>query len=194
MAATTETCRTVDEPRMSDERGTNGPTGERWSAKVESVYREHGKELWALFYAHCNDPDRAYDALQESFVRLQGQNGEEIRDPRAWLLRVGRNWLRDVARRQRVAAKPSEGLDTLPNDGDEPRNELVHAERLDQVREGLDHLKADDREVLVLRYALGWSSIRISEVLGSSPSAIDMRLSRARKRLAKYLESIGARE
>lgn len=167
----------------------------RWSLEIEAVYREQGRELWALFYAQCNNPDWAYDALQESFVRLQEQDGERIREPRAWLLRVGRNWLRDVARRQRVAAKPSEGLDNLPReDAEEPRHDLEREERFEQVREGLDQLKEPDREVLVLRYALGWSSVRIAEVLESTASAIDMRLSRARKRLAKYLDSTGTRE
>lgn len=189
----------ADRPSRSPEKSV----GERanrtaWTAEIEAVYRSDGRELWALFYAQCNDPDRAYDAVQEAFTRLQEQNGETIRDARAWLVRVGRNWLRDVARRQRIAAKPTDGLDSLPfverNGRDDPRRQLEHEELLEQVREGLAHLKEPDREVLVLRYALGWSSQRIAKVLESSPSAVDMRLSRARKRLARYLESIGANE
>jgi RNA polymerase sigma factor CnrH len=187
-------------PSIGEGRSAGGrtPESEAWTVEIEAVYRRDGRELWALFYAQCNDPDRAYDAVQEAFARLQEQNGEIIRDARAWLVRVGRNWLRDVARRQRVAAKSSDGLDLLPHvetDGrDDPRRQLEHGELLAQVREGLAHLKEEDREVLVLRYALGWSSSRIAKVLESSASAVDMRLSRARKRLAKYLESIGAHE
>ena len=39
-----------------------------WSAKVEVVYRELGREVWALLYAQCSDPEKAHDALQESFL------------------------------------------------------------------------------------------------------------------------------
>lgn len=162
-----------------------------WSAQVAAIYETQGRELWALFYAQCSDADRAYDALQESFLRLQQQNGTQIQDVRAWLLQVGRNWLRDVARRQRVAAKSSEHLDSVAGRAGEPITSLRESELHEQVRAGLDQLRPDDREVLVLRYALGWSSIRMAEVLGSTPPAIDMRLSRARRRLADILNEMG---
>jgi RNA polymerase sigma factor CnrH len=162
-----------------------------WSAKVEAVYRSQGRELWALFYAQCCDADRAYDALQEAFLRLQQQNGAPIRDERAWLLRVGRNWLRDVARRQKVAARPSEHLDSLAGSPADPSSLVGDRELQSRVREALDRLRTEDREVLVFRYALGWSSARIAEVLDTTASAVDMRLSRARRRLAELLEQMG---
>src|SRR3990172_5867672 len=81
---------------------------------AETVYRSHGRELWALFYAHCCDPEQARDALQEAFVKLCQHRGPAIVDHRAWLLTVGRNWLRDAARRKRVAARDSVLLDSLP--------------------------------------------------------------------------------
>ncbi|MGH7199876.1 MAG: RNA polymerase sigma factor [Planctomycetaceae bacterium] len=163
-----------------------------WSATVQQVYERHGRELWALFYAHCSDADRAHDALQESFVRLQGYEGAPIQDLRAWLLRVGRNWLRDVARRQRVAARPVEHLDALAGTKDAgPAALLEGEERQTKVREAMALLREEDREVLTLRYALDWSSQRIAEVLETTSTAVDMRLSRARRRLADLLEQSG---
>lgn len=164
-----------------------------WSQEIEALYRNQGRELWALFYAQCGDPESAYDALQESFARLHEQNGEPILNYRAWLLRVGRNWLRDVARRQRIAAKPTEFLEHVAGESTEPADNLVHEELHDQVREAMTLLKESDREVLVLRYSLNWSSQRIAEVLSTSASAVDMRLSRARKRLGEILEKAGIR-
>ena len=163
-----------------------------WPDKIETVYREQGRELWALFYAQCSNAERASDALQESFVRLhQQRNGTPIRDMRAWLLQVGRNWLRDVARRHKVAAKSSENLDYLDDGKEEPADSFEREELRDTVRQGLAALKPTDREVLVLRYSLNWSSLRIANVLELTASAVDMRLSRARKRLAEILEKAG---
>lgn len=162
-----------------------------WPEQIEAVYREQGRELWAMFYAQCSDPERASDALQESFTRLQEQNGAEIRDIRAWLLQVGRNWLRDVARRQKVAARPTEHLDYLSSGEEAADSALWGRELQDSVREALKQLKTADRQVLVLRYSLNWSSHRIAEVLETTSSAVDMRLSRARKRLAELLEKAG---
>lgn len=162
-----------------------------WSGQVETAWRKYSQELWALFYAQCGNADRAGDAVQEAFVRLQAQEQAGIRDLRAWLLRVGRNWLRDMARRRKVAAGSVETLDYLPEDGDSPIARLQIEELHEQVRCGLDRLREEDRQVLVLRYALSWSSIRIAEALESTPAAVDMRLSRARKRLAVILRELG---
>ena len=165
---------------------TNKETDVR-SAKVEAVYQSQGQQLWAILYARCCDRDLASDALQEAFLRLHEQNGTPIRDVRAWLLRVAQNWLRDVARRQRVAARPVEYLDYIAGPGHEPLSLIENKERHSQVREGLAQLKIEDREVLVLRYALSWSSHRIADVLNTTSTAVDMRLSRARRRLAELL-------
>ena len=158
------------------------------SAKAESIYRDQGRELWALFYAQCCDAERAHDALQEAFLRLYQQNGTPIRDVRAWLLQVGRNWLRDVARRQRVAARPAEHLDSLAGPPEEASSIAENKEYHSQIRKCLSQLKIEDREVLVLRYSMGWSSRRIASVLNSTTSAVDMRLSRARRRLAELIK------
>lgn len=158
---------------------------------MQAVYDEHARELWAVFYAQCCDPDLARDALQEVFLRLHSQDREALRDVKAWLVRVGRNWLRDVARRKRHAARPAEYLDDFAGDPTDPLDRMEAAETQSRVRACLADLREDDREALVLRYALGWSSARMSGVLGISAAAIDMRLSRARRRLAELLRDDG---
>lgn len=179
---------------MDAPSGVDSPS-RSWPAELAVLYEGLGRELWALFYAQCSDPDRAADALQESFLRLHQHQShgrsEVIQDTRAWLLQVGRNWLRDVARRERVAARPSEHLDSIAGSLTEPADGVLDQETQEMVRGALDRLRPDDREVLVLRYALGWSSLRIAEVLESTAAAVDMRLSRARRRLAGLLSELG---
>ena len=104
---------------------------------------------------------------------------------------MGRNWLRDVARREKIAARPSEHLDRIADQRGDPSSLLADKELQSRVRDCLDRLRLEDREVLVLRYALGWSSNRIANVLNSSAPAVDMRLSRARRRLADIMEDAG---
>ena len=170
---------------MTDRQATS------WSADVEAVYKDHGRELWAMFYSQCCDAESAHDALQEAFTRLHEQNGTPINDVRAWVLRVGSNWLRDVARRRKVAARSADHLDTLPGRQYDPATILEREETFSGVRRCLAQLRMDDREVLVLRYALGWSSNQMAVSLETTNSAIDMRLLRARRRLAELLESAG---
>lgn len=174
------------------EAPASGVAGVR-TTEVEENFRRHGRELWAMFYAVCSDPERAWDALQHAFLKLQEQNGTPIHDPRAWLLQVGKNWLRDVARRREHAwrAPQSERWDDVAGRELDPAGSAARADLLEHVRRLMSDLKPEDREVLVMRYALGWPSARIAETLGGSVQAIDMRLSRARQRLAVVLSAAG---
>ena len=161
------------------------------SPLVEEFYREHSRELWALFYSMCNDPERAYDAVQEAFVRLYDYRGEPVRDLRSWLLRVGQNWLRDVARKKSNSCHLLPGLDDQMGQGQSPEDRLALAERQTQIRQALQELNEDDRRVLVMKYSMDWSAAQIATVMDCSAAAIDMRLSRARRRLAEVLAERG---
>ncbi|HIE96053.1 MAG TPA: sigma-70 family RNA polymerase sigma factor [Planctomycetes bacterium] len=158
---------------------------------LDAVYRENSRELWAIFYSQCSDPERAYDAVQESFLKLHAYTGEPIRDPRAWLLRVGQNWLRDVARRKSSSCKLTSTLDEMSNERFAPEQILASDENRDAVRGALQQMLEDDRRVLVMKYALDWSSAQMAKVMACTAAAVDMRLSRARRRLAELLEEQG---
>lgn len=161
------------------------------TAELDDIYRENNRELWAIFYSQCSDPERAYDAVQESFLRLHAYRGEPIRDPRAWLLRVGQNWLRDVARRKSSSCKLTPTLDEMANEKFAPEDILASDENRGAIREALLLMLEDDRKVLVMKYSLNWSSAQMAKVMMCSPAAIDMRLSRARRRLVEVLEEQG---
>lgn len=161
------------------------------SPRVAECYRQHSHDLWAFFYRLCSDPERAWEAVQEAFLRLQGPSAQGVRDERAWLAHVGRNWLRDFARRRQNSETTADSLTGVPSATLDPVGTVVQAELREQVGEALAALRSDDREILLLRYALGWSSARIAEVLGIQVAAIDMRLMRARQRMAMALEELG---
>jgi len=161
------------------------------SPRVAECYRQHSHDLWAFFYRLCSDPERAWEAVHEAFLRLQGPAAPQVRDERAWLAHVGRNWLRDFARRRQNSEATADSLAGIASDTMDPAGSVVRAELREQVGTALATLRSDDREILLLRYALGWSSARIAEVLGIQVAAIDMRLMRARQRMALALEKLG---
>ncbi len=56
-----------------------------------------------------------------------------------------------------------------------------------QLRTVLQEIAAADSEILTLRYALDYDTNQIAEVLGINVTAVHMRLSRARQRVAERL-------
>ncbi|YCK82145.1 RNA polymerase sigma factor [Arthrobacter sp. D3-18] len=58
-----------------------------------------------------------------------------------------------------------------------------------EVRDALDRLKPEEREVLLLTYWDGFSSAEVSDLLDVTATAVRMRLHRARKQLSNLLRA-----
>jgi len=164
-------------------------------AEFESLYEHHSREVWALAYARWMDPDLALDITQEAFLRLwkQWEAGEEIQNPRAWLLRVARNLAEDYAKSafRRNGTQPPELLNGVRSSQPLPAELIEKEELFAQLRTVLEELSQGDRDILTLRYALDYDANRIAELLGVNVTAVHMRLSRARQRLAERLSAHG---
>ena len=163
--------------------------------RFESLYSQYQREVWALAYARWMDADSALDITQETFLRLwkQLEDREDIQNPRAWLLRVARNLAEDYAKSafRRNGTQPPELFGGVAATGPQPADKMERDETFARVRELLDELPDADREILTLRYALEYDAPKIAEMLGLAVTAVHMRLSRARQRLADKLSALG---
>ena len=171
------------------------PAGTR-HADFEALYERHSREVWALAYARWMNADTAMDITQEAFLRLWKQweeGGEAILNPRAWLLRVARNLAEDHAKSafRRNGTHPPQTMNGVQAHGPLPLECLEREETFAQLREVLEQLPKPDREILTLRYALDYNTGEIAEALDIKESAVHMRLSRARQRLAERLTAQG---
>jgi RNA polymerase sigma-70 factor (ECF subfamily) len=164
---------------------------------VEALYENHGREIWAVAYARLGDAETATDLMQEAFLKLWKlpQGLAELRNPRGWLVRVVRNLAKDHAKSafQRNGTQAPETMLSLRSREMPPLERLDRDERMEQLRSVLETLAPSDREVLTLRYALDYDASRIAEVLGTTVTAVHMRLSRARQRVADRLAALGVR-
>jgi RNA polymerase sigma-70 factor, ECF subfamily len=164
-------------------------------AEFELLYKQHSREVWALAYARWMDSDLAMDVMQESFMRLWKQwgAGEDIQNPRAWLLRVARNLAEDYAKSsfRRNGTHTPEFLNGVSSPQPQPGDLLEREELFAQLRTELEELSTADREILTMRYALDYDANVIADLLKVNVTAVHMRLSRARQRLAERLSSHG---
>jgi RNA polymerase sigma-70 factor (ECF subfamily) len=171
-----------------------GPDDPR-AADFEALYQRHSREVWALVYARWMSADIALDIMQESFLRLwkQWQDGGDIQNPRAWLLRVARNLAEDYAKSsfRRNGTHPPQTMNGVRGREPVPLDHLEREETFGQLRGELEKLAPADREILTLRYGLDYNANEISELLDINPTAVHMRLSRARQRLAERLTAQG---
>lgn len=159
----------------------------------ETLYDELSREVWAVAYSRWCDRDLATDIMQEAFLRLwkQWEQGEIIHNTRAWLIRVARNLAEDSAKSafRRNGTQPPDLLNGVAQKDSSPIERMVQDELSEEIREILAEMSPGDREILTMRYALDYDTPTIAERLNVNPTAIHMRLSRARARLAEKLSN-----
>src|SRR4051812_5276040 len=171
------------------------PAPDSLRAEFEALYQRYSREVWALAYARWMNADTALDITQEAFLRLwkQWQTGEQILNPRAWLLRVARNLAEDHAKSafRRNGTHPPQTMNGVEARQPLPLESLEREETFAQMRQVLEQLPQADREILTLRYALEYDTGRIAELLSITATPVHMRLRRARQRLADRLKAQG---
>lgn len=145
----------------------------------QSLYR-HGRGMGL-------DHDTALDLTQDSLVRAWTRLAE-CRDPgqfRAWLFRIFRNLCLDHLKDRR---RQSVSLDLLEQGAGIPdqRTSGDPVTRL-EVAEALDALPLLLREAFLLKHDAGYSYDEAAAIVGASPSAVKMRVHRARESLCEAL-------
>lgn len=142
---------------------------------------------YAVTFLH--DVDRARDVVQDTFIRLYQQDVEKVRDGlKTWLFTVCRNRALDIIRKEkRMIGLKDDELARVPTSRRTPVERIDLEERVVQVRAGLDRLKENQREVILLKFEQGLSYQEIAEVTGLSEGNIGFLLHNGLKRLRGFL-------
>ena len=151
-----------------------------------ALYERYHSPMVALAYSILADRDLAEDAAQEVFT-VACRDIESLKSKArfaAWLAGICRNVSRQMLRAGRI--KPAALCDERT-----AQSKKVCEDRQDTIRRAVWSLREAERELIVLRYFNGFSQARISEVLGLSPQAVNGRLVRAKRKIAKYLKRNG---
>jgi RNA polymerase sigma-70 factor (ECF subfamily) len=163
-------------------------------AEYEQLYDRHHRDLWAVAYARLGDANLAMELMQEAFLRLwKIWPIDRPESPKAWLVTVVRNLAEDEAKSsfRRNGTHAPELLGNLSTASPTAEDGAIRRERREQVRNALSQLADLDREILTMKYGLERETTEIAEALGIQPSAVYMRLSRARQHLAAHLGAMG---
>lgn len=137
--------------------------------------------------------DDIFQEVSLKAVTRLGQLRERSR-MRGWLFRVARNasldWIRAQARRPNKTELAPD-LDQDPAEhARNPLDRLCSAERLQAIEHAMDNLPESQRVVLQLRLRDGLDHAAISQQLGISRQAVEVRLCRGRKALKDKLMAI----
>ena len=133
----------------------------------------------------------AEDVVQEAYLRAyRFFDGFQGGDGRAWLLTVVRNtylsWLRRT-KGDKFMTSFDEQAHPSGREEANPESMLVRDSKLDSLRECVEALPLEYREVVVMRELEEMSYREISDVAGVPIGTVMSRLSRGRKRLLECM-------
>src|SRR6201987_4205136 len=148
----------------------------------------HNLAKWLL----RNEED-AQDVVQEAYLRaFKSFSGFHGSNGRAWLLTIVRNTAYTLLKKNRavdLTAPFDEEIHASGRESTSPATILEHAEDAELIKNAMDELPAEFREILTLRHQEELSYQEIGEIQKIPVGTVMSRLARARAKLREYLAS-----
>ena len=163
----------------------------RDDAAWETLVGRHQEPVFRLAYLILGDAAEAEDVAQEAFVRamLALTRFDEARPLRPWLLSIAANLARNRRRglgRYWAAVQRAFAGEPRPTHPSPDRTPASDARRL---RQAVERLRPEARDVVYLRYFLGLSELETAATLDIPPGTAKSRHSRALAQLRAIIDA-----
>jgi RNA polymerase sigma-70 factor, ECF subfamily len=184
---------------------------QRFQKGDETAFTElvvkYQRKVYLIVYSMISDHQEALEKSQEVFLRVYKHLGnfEGTSSFFTWLYRITVNLCIDHYRKRKVRtyeyddgyrSRPALQEEVFPvvssSSRETPTGRLLREELATKIREAMDKLSPNHRQILVLRELEGLSYQEIADVVGISIGTVMSRLFHARKnmqmRLAPYIK------
>ncbi|HLT97356.1 MAG TPA: RNA polymerase subunit sigma-70 [Acidimicrobiia bacterium] len=167
---------------------------------LEAAFHRYRRRLHVHCYRMLGSFHEADDAVQETWLRAwRGRGRFDGRNLSAWLYRIATNVCLDQIRAHRRRSPALGGMDEVPwlqpypdhlldEVAADPEGEVVERETIELLFvAALQALPARQRAVLIARDVLDWSAAETAGLLGTTVTAINSALQRARAGIREIL-------
>ena len=169
------------------------------------LFKRFELRIFNYFLRHIGSRSLAEDLLQNTFLKVH-RSRKSYRPSAAfstWIFTIASNLLRDAARAERRQANIvdlEEARDKVATGSgplgsvtmSRPQNPEVESgdrEIADYIRQAIQALPLDQRQVIILAKYEGFKYEEIAEILNTTPGALKVKAHRAMKTLAKILKA-----
>lgn len=186
--------RPLQRSSMIDQAALLDAARQRDPKALASIYDAYAPKIYAYIYRHVGDPYRAEDLTSGVFLKmLEALDRDKFAHDalQAWLYRIAHNLIIDEARyeQRRPVADLHEWL-SLPSDS---HPDAVVGRRLesDRLRQAIQQLTAEQRNVIVLRFGEGMTAPQAARILNKTEEAVRALQRRALTNLRRLLAPAG---
>ncbi|RDI37257.1 sigma-70 family RNA polymerase sigma factor [Falsibacillus pallidus] len=158
---------------------------------VIDVYMPYVKAITMRILQPIGQRDMVDDCINEVFLEVwknSHQFNGEVEDFKKWIGVITKYRAIDFYRVYEKQAAREEELDEVESIADNRHNDLLEREKRNELLFELSKLDEVDREIFMMKYYVGLSNGEIAESLQLTKSAVDNRLYRGKKKLARTIQ------
>jgi RNA polymerase sigma-70 factor, ECF subfamily len=160
---------------------------------LDQLYARRGPGILSYLTAQLNDRQLAEEVLQDVMLAAW-RNAPNFRGEssvRTWLLVIARNRAMNTHRKRKLPLVTLDDAFGVFGGDTDPLEKIERKAAQSAVREALEHLPTQQREVLVLVFYHQLSGPEVADVLGINVGTVKSRLHRAKETLRRVLQSEG---
>lgn len=158
---------------------------------VETLVRQHSKELYTYLCRFVGNRSHAEDILSDVFVRLIEQfkkTGDEPFAWRPWLYRVATNCAISHLRRQKIRSFiPLLCKEDVPASTPSPQELAEISNEASMIKSAIDKLSHKHKSILIMHVYQEMSYEEIAGTLDISLGTVKSRISEAKKKIRDIL-------
>jgi RNA polymerase sigma-70 factor (ECF subfamily) len=154
-----------------------------------SIFKSNSKTIFNYIYYKFGNEEKAYDAVQEAFVKLW-ENCAKVTPQKAksYVYTVANNLYLNVLKAEKVRLKYADKTEKITNE--DPEFILEQQEFKEKLDKALASLPENQRTVFLLNRIDGKKYAEIAEMEGVSVKAIEKRMHLALKSLRERIDGI----
>ena len=147
----------------------------------QKVYREYSNAILGFFRSQGYTPEEARDGLQDVYLRVirLSQPKQIAQSPKAYLLKVATNLIRDHYRKQAAVKLITQDileLDDIPTLEQSPEKKLQITQQLEIVKNAIMELSHDHREIFLMHRIDGMTCKQIAASMQMPLRTVQRRL------------------
>lgn len=139
-----------------------------------------------IYGLHGGPTENVEDLTAETYLRAWQKRQAFQGDEQAaigWIFRIAHNLVVDSHRRATTHPPPEALPDSLGGMDDDPEHQALADEQTATLHYALSQLPLPQREMVVLRYMLGWTVKEIAAYLGKNENTVSVNIRRALQHL-----------
>jgi RNA polymerase sigma-70 factor (ECF subfamily) len=157
------------------------------------IYDRYYKRIYLYSYRLLGDGEGAQEVANEVMLAVW-RGAKQFRGeskPSTWIFGIAVNKVRKEIRKRPPRHEELESVDKKADEKMTQDDATYRSELREKMRQAINRLSREHREVLDLTYYQGLSIKEIAKVMGCPANTVKTRMFYARKRLGKILQKMG---